>query len=181
MNPKRIVITGGPGTGKSTLIKLFERNGYPCLHEVSREVILQARKEGHEQLFLNNPILFSEKLIEGRLKQFHQLTDFDQNIVFYDRGLHDVIAYLNYIKSEFPTEMHQACENHFYDLVFILPPWKDIYTNDNERYESFSEAKKIHFYLKNTYKNYNYLPIEVPKLPVEQRLSFILEKIKNNL
>ncbi len=181
MNPKRIVITGGPGTGKSTLIKLLEESGYPCLHEVSREVILQARKEGHEQLFLNNPILFSEKLIEGRLEQFRQVTDFKQDILFYDRGLHDVIAYLNYIESAFPEEMHKTCKNHSYDLVFILPPWKEIYTTDNERYESFTEAEKIHSHLKNTYKSYNYSPIEVPKLPVKQRLSFILEKIKNNL
>lgn len=181
MNPKRIVITGGPGTGKSTLIKLLEKSGYPCLHEVSREVILQARKEGHEQLFLNNPILFSKKLIEDRVSQFHQVTDFDQEVVFYDRGLHDVVAYLNYIDSNFPEEMHQACKDHCYDQVFILPPWKEIYTTDNERYESFHEAEKIYFHLENTYKNYNYSPVEVPKLPVEQRLSFILENVKNNL
>jgi predicted ATPase len=181
LNPKRIVITGGPGTGKSTLIKLLEKSGYLCLHEVSREVILQARKEGHEQLFLNNPLLFSEKLIEGRLEQFRQVTDFKQDILFYDRGLHDVIAYLNYIDSPFPKKMHQACENHCYDLVFILPPWREIYTTDNERYESFREAEKIHFHLENTYINYNYTPIEVPKLTAEQRLSFILDQVKSNL
>lgn len=181
MNSKRIVITGGPGTGKSTLIKLLEKRGYPCLHEVSREVILQARKEGHEQLFLKNPILFSEKLIEGRMKQFNQITEFHQQYIFYDRGMPDVIAYLNYIDSAFPKEMHQACESFCYDLVFTLPPWKEIYTTDNERYESFSEAEKIHSHLENTYKSYNYTPIEVPKLPVEQRLSFILEKVKSTL
>jgi predicted ATPase len=181
LNPKRIVITGGPGTGKSTLIKLLEKSGHPCLHEVSREVILQARKDGHEQLFLNDPILFSEKLIEGRVKQYHETKDFNQTIVFYDRGLHDVVAYLNYIGSGFPGEMHEVCDSHRYDMVFILPPWKEIYTTDNERYESFREAEKIHFHLENTYKNYSYSPIEVPKLPAEQRLSFILEKIKNNL
>lgn len=179
MNPKRIVITGGPGTGKSTLIKLLEKSGYPCLHEVSREVILQARKEGHEQLFLNNPILFSEKLIEGRVQQFNQLSEFKHHNVYYDRGLQDVIAYLNYIECTFPEEMHMACESHCYDLVFILPPWKEIYTTDNERYESFSEAEKIHFHLENTYKSYNYTPIEVPKVPLEQRLLFILENVKH--
>lgn len=181
MNSKRIVITGGPGTGKSTLIKLLEKSGYTCLHEVSREVILQARIEGHEQLFLNNPLLFSEKLIEGRIQQFHQVTEMNQQIVFYDRGLHDVIAYLKYIESRLPEEMHLACKSHCYDMVFILPPWKEIYTTDNERYESFSEAEKIHSHLENTYKNYNYSPIEVPKLPVEQRLLFILEKVKGTI
>lgn len=179
MNPKRIVITGGPGTGKSTLIQLLEQRGYPCLHEVSREVILEARKQGHEQLFLNDPLLFSEKLIEGRINQFHQVKDFHQQPVFYDRGLHDVLAYLKYIGSDFPNEMHHTCINHCYDLVLILPPWEEIYSTDNERYESFQEAEKIYHHLVNTYKKYNYTPLEVPKLPVEKRLQFILNQIKN--
>lgn len=181
MKPKRIVITGGPGTGKSTLIKQLEKSGHPCLHEVSREVILKARKEGIEQLFLQNPLLFSEMVLAGRLKQFQELSQSKEDLIFYDRGLHDVLAYLHYFDKPFPEKMHQTCENHSYDMVFILPPWKEIYSTDNERYESFEEAIKIHFHLENTYKNYKYTPIEVPKLPIAQRLSFILKKVKNKL
>ena len=50
--PKRIAIIGGPGTGKSTLIHALEADGYSCMHEISRDVILEAQKEGVEQLFL---------------------------------------------------------------------------------------------------------------------------------
>ena len=63
MNTKRIVITGGPGSGKTTLINHIEQLGYPTMHEVSREIINEARKEGIDQLFLTDPMLFSQKLL----------------------------------------------------------------------------------------------------------------------
>jgi len=177
LKPKRIVITGGPGTGKSSVINTLESYGYPCLHEVSRDVILQARKEGYEQLFLEKPLLFSELLLEGRVNQFHEGLEFKNKAVFYDRGLHDVLAYLHYVGENYPEEMQIVCKSYTYDLIFILPPWEDIYTPDNERYESFEEAKQIHYYLEGAYKNYSYSPIEVPKCSIEERVAYILDKV----
>lgn len=177
MKPKRIVITGGPGTGKSSVIKALESYGYPCLHEISRDVILKARKEGYEQLFLEKPLLFSELLLEGRVNQFIEGLEIKNNVVFYDRGLHDVLAYLHYADEKCPREMQVVCKSYSYDLVFILPPWEDIYTTDNERYECFEDAKQIHTHLENTYKNYNYAPIEVPKRSIEERVAYILDKV----
>jgi len=175
--PKRVVITGGPGTGKSSIIKSLEAHGYTCLHEVSREVILQARKEGYDQLFLEKPLLFSEMLLEGRVNQFHEGLTYNQKQVFYDRGLHDVVAYLHYAGEVYPEEFQTVCKSYSYDMVFILPPWKEIYTPDNERYESYEDAVKIHKYLENAYKSYNYNPIEVPKFTIEERVSFILDTL----
>tara|TARA_R110002072_G_scaffold193809_2_gene350961 strand:+ start:4026 stop:4565 length:540 start_codon:yes stop_codon:yes gene_type:complete len=179
LKPNRIVITGAPGTGKSSLIKELESQGHPCLHEISREVILQARKEGYEQLFLEKPLLFSELLIEGRVKQYHSATALTDNFLFYDRGLHDVVAYLHYVDEKYPEEMQLVCNKHRYDMIFILPPWEEIYTSDNERYESFEEAKKIHYYLESAYKSYNYKPILVPIGSIEERVTFIIDTINS--
>ena len=49
---QKIVLIGGPGTGKSTIINEFVKRGYACMPEISREVIVKAQKEGIEQLFL---------------------------------------------------------------------------------------------------------------------------------
>ena len=40
------------------------------MEEISREVILEARKKGIEHLFVSSPILFSEILLEKRIQQF---------------------------------------------------------------------------------------------------------------
>ena len=61
------MVTGGPGTGKSSLIHELKQRGHCCLDEISRQVTLEARKNGIEQLFLTQPLAFSELLLKGRL------------------------------------------------------------------------------------------------------------------
>ena len=60
MNPIKVVIAGGPGTGKTSIINHLKERGFLCFDEISRQVTLQARKDGIEQLFLTEPLLFSE-------------------------------------------------------------------------------------------------------------------------
>ena len=50
---------------------------------------------------------------------------------------------------------------------------QDIYIQDNERYESFVEAEKIHHFLLKAYKNYGYKVIEVPFDTLTNRMKFI--------
>ncbi|GAA4322597.1 ATP-binding protein [Pontixanthobacter gangjinensis] len=178
MKNRKIVITGGPGTGKSSIVHQLEAKGEKCLHEISRQVTLEAKKDGIDQLFLEKPLLFSEKLLEGRLNQFEEASQYESDHIFIDRGLPDVVAYMDYFNTAYPPIFHRTCEENRYDLIFILPPWKEIYTSDNERYETFEEALKISSYLYSTYRRYGYDPIEVPKLSVEDRTNFILNKIQ---
>ncbi|MDX1463410.1 MAG: ATP-binding protein [Marinirhabdus sp.] len=175
--PERVVIIGGPGTGKSTLIHELERLGHDCMHEISRSVTLEAQKEGIDQLFLAQPLLFSQKLLEGRLQQFHDAHQFNGSYLFYDRGLPDVPIYMDYLGTRYPDQFKDTCREHQYDHVFLLPPWEEIYRQDNERYESFKIATKLYSYLKHGYKDFGYTPVEVPIGTVEERISFIREQL----
>jgi predicted ATPase len=130
-------------------------------------------------LFLENPLLFSELLLEGRKKQFHDAHQEPHNIVFLDRGIPDVLAYMNYIGDSYPPFFDAACKEHIYTKIFILPPWEDIYVSDQERYENFEQAQLIHDHLEETYQNYGYELIEVPKDTVDKRILFILDQISN--
>ena len=172
-----IVIIGGPGSGKTTIIDGLIARGHRCYPEISRQVILEARQQGIEQLFLENPLLFSELLLEGRKKQYHSAVSEPHEKVFIDRGIPDVLAYMHYIGDAYPSGFDQACRDHRYSRVFMLPPWEEIYQSDNERYENFEQAKLIHGHLCETYRGYGYDLTEVPKAGVEERLDFILGKI----
>ncbi len=172
-----VVIIGGPGTGKTTIIDGLITKGYCCYPEISREVTMEAKKQGIEQLFLENPLLFSELLLEGRKKQFHNATAEPHKIVFLDRGIPDVLAYMHYIGDSYPSFFDHACREHIYTKIFILPPWEEIYVSDDERYENFEQAKLIYNHLTETYQTYGYNLIEVPKGTVEERIDFILNQL----
>ena len=42
----RIVITGGPGTGKTTLLMALQARGYPIVGDSARTIIQDRRKRG---------------------------------------------------------------------------------------------------------------------------------------
>jgi len=179
VNKEIIVIIGGPGTGKSTIIDGLIEKGFCCYPEISRQVTLEAKKQGIEQLFLENPLLFSELLLEGRKKQ-HRLASNDQSeIVFLDRGIPDILAYMHYIGDSYPAFFDQASKEHGYSKVFVLPPWEEIYESDEARYENYEQAKLIQNHLIETYQCYGYNLIEVPKDTVDKRILFILDTISN--
>lgn len=177
MDTKTILLIGGPGSGKTSIINALTEKGYVCYPEISRQVTLEAQKTGIDQLFLKEPLLFSELLLKGRIDQFNNAVKENTTCVFIDRGIPDVLAYMHYIGDAYPPAFDDACKNHRYTKIFILPPWEAIYVSDNERYENFEQAKLIHNHLVETYESYGYQLTEVPKANLETRITFILNNI----
>ena len=175
---KKIVITGGPGTGKTTVIEELTKRNFQCMQEVSREITLNNRLAGTEQLFLTKPLLFSELLLEGRVNQYIEAEQRNSKLVFFDRGIPDVHAYMNYISIDYPDTYINKSKLYRYNYIFLMPPWQEIYISDNERYENFEQALAIHNHLERTYKDLNYTIIEVPIGTIEFRADFILSCIK---
>ncbi len=181
LKPKKVVITGAPGTGKSSIIHELEATGYFCFHEVIRSMTLEAKSKGNPGGYSRNPLAFvadpyhfNEQLLSGRLTHFREAGQVKKPVVFYDRGLPDVLAYMDYFKQEYAPEFVWACEEHRYHKVLLLPPWEEIYVSDNERLESFEEALQIHEYLIATYKRFGYVPTLVPPGTVGERTAQIL-------
>ncbi|MDQ7917115.1 ATP-binding protein [Mesonia sp. MT50] len=177
---QKILLIGGPGTGKSTIINHLDKMGYRCFPEISRKITLTAQKEGTEQLFLSQPLRFSELLLEGRIKQHQEADDLAANYVFIDRGIPDITAYMDFRGDQYPETFENANLKYTYDQVFLLPIWEAIYTSDNERYENLDQAKKIQQQLIKTYTELGYDLIEVPKSSVEKRVEFILTNTQIN-
>ena len=176
---QKIVITGGPGTGKSTIINELLKMNHACMPEISRQITLDAQKKGTVQLFLKKPLLFSELLLDGRVNQFLEADKKKNNIVFFDRGIPDVHGYMNYLGVDYPNDYIDKSNEHRYSNIFMMPPWQKIYITDNERYESYEQSLAIYNHLKKTYIDLDYSIVEVPTGTVNERVDFILNSIEN--
>ncbi|MCB0473861.1 MAG: ATP-binding protein [Flavobacteriaceae bacterium] len=182
---KKILITGAPGTGKTSIIQALESLGYLCHHEIIRDLTADAQKELSPENIVSNPIVFvndpqdfNNKLLKGRIEQFINSDFHEEPLAFFDRGIPDVLAYMDYFRQQYRDDFIEACKRHVYDNVFLLPPWESIYVVDNERFESYEQALDLHIHIENTYKNLGYQLIEVPHASVENRIRFILDQLK---
>ncbi|APZ47788.1 ATPase [Polaribacter reichenbachii] len=180
-NQQKIVLIGGPGTGKTTVLNALKEKNFFCFDEVSRAVTLKAQEKGIEQLFLTEPLLFSKMLLEGREEQYLNAEKTKNDIVFFDRGIPDVYAYLNYFKTEYPPVFIEKSKDYKYDIVFHFSPWEEIHTTDNERYESFEESIAIDNFLIKAYSELGYKIITIPFGSVDERANYIINSLSCDL
>jgi len=173
---QRVIITGGPGTGKSSIINELEAKGYPCHTEVSRAVIKEEMQKGTGLLPWRDLSGFSDKVFRGQTDQYHDAEE--GKINFYDRGMIDVIAYLR--KDDHPSDALVELIEHYpyHKTVFLTPPWHEIYSTDEERKEKVEDMEAIHQSLINTYQSFGYRVLEVPKTELSERVAFVLQHLE---
>ena len=173
---QKIVLTGAPGTGKTTIIQLLKQKQYHCLDECSRDVIKQYQQQGITNIFEKDPILFSQEILQQRILQYKSIQLLEQP-TFIDRGIQDINAYLKQSTSQTLQLFEDASKEYLYDMIFIFPPWQDIYTKDEERMEDFENTQDIHNALLEEYRKSHKKIYEVPKDTPENRVEFILNKL----
>lgn len=170
----RIVITGGPSTGKTSIINAFSNLHYNTFPEVARVVIQNQLKINSNKVPWNDVSGFSKLVLK---KQIIDFNDAKRGFNIYDRGIPDLIGYINHGNQYLFKDLKLNAEKLKYKFIFLLSPWEDIYETDNERRETYDDAVKIYESIKKAYTSLNYKLIEVPKDTLPNRVLFILNKI----
>ena len=170
----RVIITGGPSSGKTSLINALQKCGYSTFNEAARKIIQQQLELNTNNLPWDDIEGFSKLVLTKQIKDFKSA---NKDLSFYDRGIPDIIGYINHGKKTIFKSLKRNNLINRYDKVFILPPWKDIYATDNERRESFEQAKLIYNEIKKAYILSGYNPVKVPLDSVENRKKYILNKL----
>ena len=152
MKFKKVIISGGPGFGKTSIIDELENRNYNVMHEVSRSIIKEQLESGGDILPWKNLTTFSRLLFERRVKQFQEAAE--NKWVFFDRGIPDIVAYMGKDELEIPSSyMLKLEECNYCPIVFIVPPWQEIFKNDAERMENYKTACEINEIIIQTYTN----------------------------
>ncbi|WBX74581.1 AAA family ATPase [Tenacibaculum pacificus] len=173
---KRYIITGAPGTGKTTLINALRTNNFYCLEEVSRKIIIAEQKNNGNKTPWQDVVGFTNLVYQKTIADLNILSD---KTTFVDRGLADNIAYLKLHK--LPISKHFFnfdYKKKYHTTVFVLPLWKAIYKEDPQRLQSFEEAKKLQELLLETYTNLGFSIYILPKKSVNKRVEFLKKLIK---
>lgn len=171
------VLTGAPGSGKTSVLNCLQQLGYAVVPEVARQVIKEQYAAKANALPNGDQAAFCRLSLERSLKDFTERLE-ESEPVFFDRGIVDTAGFSQLILQPLTNALLQAIHKYRYHAqVFIFPPWEAIYTPDDERKETFQEAVAFYRALKSAYSAFNYQLIEVPKDTPEARAQFILAQL----
>ncbi len=176
----QIILSGAPGTGKTSVLNALKSLGYICMDESFREFVQEDNLEKTSQNYKESPLYFSRLLFESRKKQYHNYQN--AKITFYDRSLIDILAYLSVDGLPIPEEWESFIKEHYYNkTILYFPFWEEIYQTDQERLENIDLAKEIDLELRKTYLNLGYEILEIPKLSIPNRVQFIQDWIAKSI
>jgi predicted ATPase len=170
---KRYIITGAPGTGKTTLINALRVYGFTCFEEVSRRVICFQQQNQGDKTPWQDVVGFSNLVYQKTVEELNiKITQ----TTFVDRSLVDNIAYLKLKKQAIGAGfLNFNYKKHYHTTVFMLPPWQEIYTEDPQRLHAFEVAKELHELLLQTYIDLGFSIEILPKTTVSKRVRHIVK------
>jgi len=169
---RRVVFTGGPGAGKTTLLDELRSRGHATIGDSARAIIADRLRRNLSPR--PEPREFAEEVLRRDVENYTRLASANE-LIFYDRGIVDALCMLDQAAPLAPRELTALLRTYAYDpQVFVFPPWRDIYTNDAERDQTFGDAERVHDRVTRWYRNCGYALIEVPRVSAQSTSRYVL-------
>lgn len=125
MSDSFFILTGGPGSGKSSLIAELKNRGISCIDEVARQIIREEVLSGGEALPWKNVELFKEMMLLRSLETYNQALQ-TNSLTLFDRGLIDIIGYATLTKTPISKELKKAVLSWPYNKKVFIAAHKNL-------------------------------------------------------
>ena len=168
------VITGGPGSGKTTTVNLLKERGYITTFEHARHYLDTQRLKGKSiEEVRKHQREFQLGVLDMQIEQENQISP--DVLVFLDRAIPDALAYYRFLNLSEDEKLTTALLTVSYKKIFILDCLPLV--KDYARTEDEVAQKKIQALLMEVYASLGFPIVQVPVLPPEERIDFILKNL----
>lgn len=175
---KRYILTGTPGSGKTSIIQWIEKEGHTAIHESATDIISAAQRRGipkpwHDPRFIDDIIQC----------QRHRQMDAAPlgGIQFYDRSplcTYALSVYLGVAPSDLlKAEIDRISTDVIYEPSVFFIDHLGFIENTDARQICFAQAltfQKIHI---DTYKKFGYTLVHVVPNSIPKRAAFIIQNV----
>ncbi len=174
---KWYVITGGPCSGKTTVINELEKLGYRIVRESAREYIDGEITKGRTITDIRaDQEVFQRETLRMKVEKEKALSK--DEIIFFDRGIPDTRAYYKIHNIAEGDEAQKHIENSSYKQIFFFDTLPIL--NDYGRTETSEEQQAIHAAIERAYMDLGMPLVHVPVLRIEERVAFVVALMNNN-
>lgn len=171
-NP-RFVLTGGPGVGKTTVIEVLRTRGAHCFGDAARAIIRERRALGLPPR--PEPAAFALEILRREVAAW-AAAPLDAGPVFHERGVVDALAMARGTGALAAPEIADMLARHPYrSPVFLFPPWREIFVQDDERDQDFAHVERVHEGVRRYYEQVGHRIVEVPRGPAGERAAFVMD------
>jgi len=168
---KKYILTGGPGSGKSSIVLALEDMGEHIIREAAEDVIRREQARGYKEPWFEKG--FQEKILGLQIQREERIPK-EAERCFLDRGIYDGLAY-----SEKGSEIFKrirAMDQGYEGKVFLVEN-RGSTEKTQVRRESQEEALEVERNLERIYKELGYEVIRIPDATVEERTKLVLENL----
>jgi predicted ATPase len=151
---RKVIITGGPNSGKSSIIALLAERGHAVLAETARLVIEQKGIYPWD-----DQLLFGRTVHREQLRREKELTG---ELVFLDRSLVDPVAYAEVAGIRLPEAIYRHIRDAGYHCDVFYLDMLPTYCMDRERKDSPEQAAAVHDRLRTVYSRFGFNLVQVP-------------------
>jgi len=174
----RVVITGGPCAGKTTLVRALAERGYPTVDEAAIEVIERLNSQlgvDGQKTWRRANLLEFQTLVIWHQAQLEANAPADARAVFFDRGRLDGLAYCRHFDAPVPQLLLELARPGVYHRVLVLETLSDFETRAaSGRTSDLETSRALCDLIEEVYREHGFDPIRVPELDVEARVDFCL-------
>lgn len=176
---KRFILTGTPGSGKTSIIHALKSKGYPIVEEAATDIIALEHVNGNPDPWRQPD--FIDKIVNLQKQRQVKTSASPYELQFYDRSpicTYALSRHLGYpISACLLEEMQRIEHEHIYQKQVFFIANLGFCQPTEARKISFEESlsfEKIHV---ETYTSLGYELIKIPPDPLPERVYSILEKL----
>lgn len=171
-----VILSGCSGGGKSTVLAELEARGHAVVEEPGRRIIADEIGSGGTALPWVDMEAFLRRAIDMALAD-RVTAEKNRGWTFFDRGLVDAASALENLTGE--SALRPLCTAHrYHGLVFMTPPWPEIYVTDAERKHGFDEAVAEYDRLTRTFPSLGYEVVPLAKTTPAARADFVVASLE---
>lgn len=166
----KYILTGGPGSGKSSILLELELRGEYTIREAAEDVIRRSQADGIEMPWERPD--FQERILQLQIQREKAIPKGIER-AFIDRGIPDGLAYA---QDGTKTYWQIGAAIPIYDGVFLIENLGQTATNKVRR-ENQEEALKLERKFGSIYEALGYKVQRIPAGSVKERAKAILTLI----
>lgn len=179
----RFILTGAPGAGKTTIVNRLSDLGYKTIQEGFMDLHKRMQADGWADPLQDHS--FIERLVLLQAERLHAIPQSLEEEVFLDRSPLCTLALSRLMERSPPEALLRAVDemvtnNTYARRVFLVEHLGQV-VDDGIRTLDLEQTLEFEMLHREVYEEHGYTCVDIPPLPVDERMLFFLDRFQDTL